>query len=696
MGSEQIEWSRVFESLEDSGLKVLHEERYSIVKEVGRGGAKIVYRAVDNNSGREVAYVTPISNDEEKMALFLREARITAYLQHPNILPVYDVSGETEAFFVCKLLRGKTLSKIRPKAYSQGELIAYFRKICEAVEYAHSRGVLHLDLKPDNIRLDKYGELLLFDWGLAEIFCTESIESPLDNPLISGSESAARDYTSLGTPGYMSPEQIEGKKVDVKTDIFSLGALLYFIFHRKAPFKGRSIDDVFDNTVLGRRQKIKSDLSTSLTSIIDKCLSINPKDRYMQVGDLIADLDALEKNYVPVAENANFIKHISLLYKRNKLICNVLVLFIALFAVFNIKYIKELNASKSEAVLAKVNAERYLQEVLEEQKKNGQLTKALSPRYYLEALGHWKYYRLPESMKNCEFALKLDPKNKKALELKAQLLFINERYDEAAKIWSRLNGVNAYKKLVKEIKGFDDPDIDQVIKKSRGNLKLREMHLRILLNAYRSTGNMDYLTRLIKVENTKVENLNISFRGGVLNLENNQELENINFTGGLSFSSLILRNTGVDDLSALKGRKFKMLDISNSEVWEFFTLEGASIERLILGVPKATSLWALARVKLTELEVSKPKDGRFPNQILQNLQKLSIFDSGSVNLTLAKRSNLKELDLRGSWLNNPQILLKLSQLKNLTVDQGILEQELIQELEAKGVRIAQSSSSLNR
>ncbi|MCM8538840.1 MAG: protein kinase, partial [Lentisphaeraceae bacterium] len=438
MGSEQREWGRVFEILEDTGLENLPDERYSIKKEIGRGGAKVVYRAVDNNSGREVAYVIPINN--QKADLFLREARITAYLQHPNILPVYDVSGEDHPFFVCKLLRGKTLSKIRPKGYSQDQLLAYFRKICEAMEYAHSRGVLHLDLKPDNVRLDKFGEVLLFDWGLAEIFCTESIESPLDNPLISGNESYAKDYTSLGTPGYMSPEQIEGKKVDVRTDIFSLGALLYFIFHRKAPFKGKSIDDIFDKTVYGKNEKIKSDLSSSLSSIISKCLSVNPTDRYSQVSDLIADLDALEKNYVPVAENANFIKHFSLLYKRNKLICNLLVIFLLVLAVINTRYIKELNVSKQEAVSAKNKAEKYLLDVLEEQERNQKLTRALSPRYYLEAKNYWDFYQIPEAMKNCDFALKLNPKNKDALELKAQLLFVTGKYVESDRIWAKLQG----------------------------------------------------------------------------------------------------------------------------------------------------------------------------------------------------------------------------------------------------------------
>ena len=691
MASDDREWSQVFESLEDDGLESIPDERYSIYKEIGRGGAKIVFRGVDNNSGREVAYARPLNNEE----LFLREARITAYLQHPNILPVYDVSGEENPFFVCKLLRGKTLSKIRPKVHTQNELLAYFRKICEAMEYAHSRGVLHLDLKPDNIRLDKYGEVLVFDWGLAEIFCTESVESPLDNPLISVNESIAEDYTSLGTPGYMSPEQIEGKKVDIRTDIFSLGALLYFIFHRKAPFTAKTVDEIFDKTIAGNSNKMKSDLSISLASIISKCLSVRPGNRYKRVRHLIADLDAIEKNYVPVAENASSLRHLSLLYKRNKIICNLVVFFIVVFAVLNTRYIKELNASKSDAVFAKNKAEKYLLEALEEQKKNEELTKALSPRYYLEAKKSWDYYQIPEALKSCEISLKLDPQNKNAQELKGLLLFVMGKYKAALNSWSKLNSVNAYKKVAKELES-GSISLDKVLTSPKGSLKLREPYLRILLKTYRETGNIIYLQKVIKNENKKIKRLKISFSNGVLNLENNKELENINFLGGLSFDSLILKKTRVDNLSALQGKVFKTLDISETDIWEFFTLEGAKIEKIILGVPKATSLWALTKVKVKELHVTRPKESKIPNTLINSLEKLTILNSKSVQITPLKNSNLLELDLSGSKLLNPQNLLKLDSLKRVTIDKRSLSLALLNGLRNKGIEVIQSSSSLKR
>ena len=172
------DWLEVYSNLEGS-QPIESAERYTVLEEVGKGGAKIVFRAVDNHSGREVAYAKPLDNQANKQQLFLREARITSYLQHPNILPVYDVSNEEDLYFVCKLLRGESLTEFCDQELSQEVILTYFKKICEAMEYAHSRGVLHLDLKPENIRLDRFGEVLIIDWGLAEIFCTESEERSL-------------------------------------------------------------------------------------------------------------------------------------------------------------------------------------------------------------------------------------------------------------------------------------------------------------------------------------------------------------------------------------------------------------------------------------------------------------------------------------------------------------------------------------
>ena len=686
MASEQREWSRVFESLDDSGFKVLPNDRYTISKEIGRGGAKIVYKAVDNNSGREVAYVQPLNNDESKRDLFMREARITAYLQHPHILPVYDVSDESDSYFVCKLLRGKTLSDIRPRQHSRNEKVSLFRKICEAVEYAHSRGVLHLDLKPDNIRLDKHGEVLVIDWGLAEIFCTEGAESPLDNPLISVNEISAADYTSLGTPGYMSPEQIEGDKVSCQTDLFSLGALLYFMFHMKAPFRGRNVEQVFKKTLAGKVEYKSDELTIGLKSIISKCLSINPEERYNNVGELIIDLDAIENDYVPEAENAGFLRHLQLLYKRNRLLSNLVILFITVFIILNSRYIKELNFSKTEAVTAKNKAEKLLLEVLESQKKNQELTIELSPRYYLEAKKHWDYYRMPQAMKNCDIALKLNPKNSEAMLLKGHLLYVEGRYKEADEYFKKVSGTHNIRQMIKRIKGSKDP-VSIIIDKKNNSLKLREPQLRVLLKHFWQTGNMDYLKRVILIENPKITKLDISFKNGVLNLANNPGLENINFLGGMTFESLNLSKTSVDNLEAVSDKKINTLNLSDTLVWELFSLEGAQIKKLILGKTRVSTLWALMKVDVEELSVIQDKQTKFPVILLYRLKKLTMVNPQSVFFPPVKKPSLEYMDLSRTNIANPKELLNFTKLKYLKVNTKKFPKDILGKLKKRGVKI---------
>ena len=204
---------------------------------------------------------------------FLREARITSYLQHPGILPIYEVSGESDPYFVCKLLRGGSLMQKLSELGDEHALINLFKKICEAMDYAHSRGVLHLDLKPENIHIDKFGEALIIDWGLAEIICTDDVESPLDNPLI-----AKRVPLQVYLMESVRPDSCRQSKLKlmcpVKRAMFFLWVLYFFMFQKEAPFKGSSVDEVCSNTLRQNPEELRfSGVSSGVQAIIKKCLS---------------------------------------------------------------------------------------------------------------------------------------------------------------------------------------------------------------------------------------------------------------------------------------------------------------------------------------------------------------------------------------------------------------------------------------
>ena len=217
-------------------------EKYAITGQVGVGGMKTIHRAHDQHADRDVALArlrkdAPRSSHELR---FLREARITAALEHPNIVPVHEIGldAANHPYFTMKLLGGENLHDILThiaaddpaysRLYPLGRRLEIFQNVCHAIAFAHSRGVVHLDLKPPNIQVASFGEVLVLDWGLAKV---------LDRGLASGIEliqlpellrEVPKAGTVSGTPGYMAPEQARGDflALDQRTDIFALGAVL--------------------------------------------------------------------------------------------------------------------------------------------------------------------------------------------------------------------------------------------------------------------------------------------------------------------------------------------------------------------------------------------------------------------------------------------------------------------------------------
>lgn len=245
-------------------------DKYEIRGELGHGGLGRVMTALDRDVGREVAFkVMREDVPAEYAERFLREGRVTGRLEHPNIVPVYDVGvrigedGVRQVYFAMKKIAGRDLAEVLhgPAAPSLRELVDRFHDVCLAVAYAHSRGVLHRDLKPSNIMLGEFGETLVVDWGLAKVkgavdppsaderrLLREARIDPQQTPLLT------MEGEVLGTPAYMSPEQAGGRvsEVDEQSDVWSLGAILYEIMTLHPPFEGRTADEVISRVRTGR------------------------------------------------------------------------------------------------------------------------------------------------------------------------------------------------------------------------------------------------------------------------------------------------------------------------------------------------------------------------------------------------------------------------------------------------------------
>jgi serine/threonine protein kinase len=270
--------------------------RYEILGELGRGGMGVVYRAKDPSIGRIVAVKTIQLSEEgtgmshdQLVERFQTEARAAGLLTHPNIVVIYDVGESDGVYYITmELVNGKSLQAMLDSGekFSLPRLLGIMEQVCSALQYAHDHRVVHRDIKPANIMLTGDDFVKITDFGTAQI-------------LLYG---AAQQTSATGTPGYMSPEQIKGKAVDGRTDIFSLGVMLYEMTTGQKPFRGQDIATILYH-ILNEEpvppQKLNSNLPLGVSSTILKAMSKSPFLRYENCRELLEDL----KNYRP-GENA--------------------------------------------------------------------------------------------------------------------------------------------------------------------------------------------------------------------------------------------------------------------------------------------------------------------------------------------------------------------------------------------------------
>jgi serine/threonine-protein kinase len=287
--------------------------RYEILRELGRGGMGVVVLGHDRHMDRELALkVLPAEHRgrPQQMQRFLNEARITGRLQHPGIVPVYD-QGELpdcRPYFTMKLVQGRTLAELlkeRPDpAHDLPRFLAIFEHVCQAVAYAHSRGVIHRDLKPHNVMVGAFGEVQVMDWGLAKVLAQKDVES--------GSASLG-DFPSpaetipgevMGTPAYMAPEQARGEAgvVDQRADVFGLGAILCDILTGRPPFTGASSHEALARARAGDHAEALARLGTcgaegelvrlALVRLAQACLAADASARPADAGAVAAGMTA--------------------------------------------------------------------------------------------------------------------------------------------------------------------------------------------------------------------------------------------------------------------------------------------------------------------------------------------------------------------------------------------------------------------
>jgi tetratricopeptide (TPR) repeat protein len=278
---------------------------FRIVEQIDAGGMGVIYRAMDERLQREVALkILPADmiDDPARRSRFLREARSTAAIAHPNIATIFEVDeADGQIFIAMELIAGENLGQrlARPETLSVPDLLDITLQIAEGMTEAHANRIVHLDLKPGNVMIGRHGRVKILDFGLARSLGNKPGKQPPRTDATTLSIDLADEGRVAGTAFYMSPEQAQGKPCDQRSDIFSFGIMLYEMFTGERPFAGENITSTFAKILESEPQSpssLRPDLPPLLERIILRCLRKDPDARYEGGGSILADLNRIRQN----------------------------------------------------------------------------------------------------------------------------------------------------------------------------------------------------------------------------------------------------------------------------------------------------------------------------------------------------------------------------------------------------------------
>jgi serine/threonine protein kinase len=619
--------------------------RYQIERHIAEGGMGAVMGARQTAIRREVAMKVMLSGaDADSRMRFIEEAQITGQLEHPNIVPVHDLAldDDGQPYYTMKLVKGTNLHDViealgagKPDAlarYTLPTLLTVFQKVCDALAFAHSHSVIHRDLKPANIMVGEFGEVLLMDWGLAKLIQNRlpvvqaNRRAKPDSPKSTTSVTTARAEQSdtfatmngsiMGTPQFMSPEQIEGDPniLDSRSDIFALGAILYNILTLKPPFTGKNVSEVLDRVQTGRLTHPKALDSTtlrhlpggrvpdSLKAVVRKALATEPRQRYRSVTALQADLAAYQGGFATRAENAGAWKQFTLLIKRNKAAAIGSAAVLLVGAIFG-----------TQAFIEGRRAEQTLEEL-----------RGTAPTFEAQARALVAEGKLDDALSKIGYAIKLAPESVDYQLTRAHLLQSTQHLTEAAMAYRQVlslrpedlaaeTNLELCEMLLAEKGGATELPLplqgkllDALISQQRD---LEAAPLAKLLKRDKQTAEATIRARLASYATQPgwtSNRIQTSGRGYRVGLEGLQ-LGDLNVLRDLPIVDLGLHSTSVTDLRPLAGLPLEVLRLSNTRVSDLSPLRGMALQTLEIHGCNVTDLSPLVGMPLKELSLGNNK-----------------------------------------------------------------------------------------
>lgn len=524
-GSETAELKRVpettiEENVFDINLDVIKKltskphGKYKFKRSIGYGGMKTVLEVTDKDTTRDIAMaVMPdaSSRPANDLCRFVQEARILACLEHPNIVPIHDIGTDDSGapYFTMKLLKGETLATILKKVkegdedyvkkYDLSRLLQVFLRVSHGVAFAHSKQIIHLDLKPENIQIGDFGEVLVLDWGLAKILGQPDSAKPEESRKFIPPRrkhfqrdiQLTMDGVTKGTPGYMAPEQAAGRNhdKDKRTDIYSLGAILYAMLTLENPIPGDDVHKILEDTLKGeiippKKRAPDRFIPGALEAVVQKAMELNPDERYQSVMEFRDEIYAFIGGFCTAAENASTAKKAINLLKRHKLtstfltIIFVLLLSLGSYAIYDY--------SKQTAEWIKVYEQDFTskQASLENLLFMDRLLKEKTDKWVFDAGGlkmekyNWLWFdalRIPGDVK--VVVNTICKENQYDLEI-----CVNSQLEKVENWWNlppgyifQIGGYSGTKDLIMKNEGTSEADIINIVETKSKSNKIQEI-----------------------------------------------------------------------------------------------------------------------------------------------------------------------------------------------------------------------------
>ena len=627
-------------------------QRYPEIEKINQGGMKRILSGHDSITGRKIAIARLLSCDTaDDLELFLREARITACLEHPNIMPVYDIALDEEGlpFFTMKLVEGEDLRIIIDKLqagdnsyrkeYRLAHLLEMFLKICDAIAYAHNRGIVHLDLKPQNIKTSGFGEVLVCDWGLARLLDQADPELVMRDGVAGPLADISRTINGAvkGTPGYMSPEQANPKtcnKANELSDIYSLGALLYSLLTYERPIVGTT-EEILKKTLLGelvppskRTPSLK--VPHSLNAVVMKAMATETEDRYQSVKELQNEVRQYVEGYATEAENASFHRLVILLFKRHAALAIISVLILIVIPFGTLIFLE--NLKENERELAAVKKQQK-----EEVVKRQELSENTAQIILEKAISLHQKLNYEAALNELNESLKLKPDFQEALNLKAIILTGSFKFTEALEVANKIedytnqyfidfaqnysidtqeNGLlstDALLNILDEIQS--DKMLEEQGDYERFKNKVSKQLFRQItfstFSRYPVEERLSVLEDILSISNPQCGDSFLKIESDekslTIYIENDSEINSLDALHGLPITQLSLKNTGIEDISGLNDSPLERLDLTNTKVHDLKALTHLPITELNLTGTPVTDLSSIMKSPIKTLYLGSTK-----------------------------------------------------------------------------------------